>query len=47
MTNSTARCDTCKRDLRWDDEGQEWLDETGSSMCSFFEFEDVHTVLDA
>lgn len=38
-----AACDTCKRSLRWDEEGQEWLDSTGSAMCPFFDYEDIHT----
>lgn len=46
MNTNRTSCDTCKRVLRWDDEGQEWLDETGSAMCSFFEFEDTHTVIE-
>jgi hypothetical protein len=44
MTMTT--CGTCKKELHWDDEGQEWLDANGSAMCSFFDFEDVHTVVD-
>ncbi len=46
MNEATTTCDTCKADLVWDEEGQEYLDGTGSAMCSFFDYEDIHTVID-
>jgi hypothetical protein len=46
MDHSDTTCDTCKKVLHWDHEGQEYLDETDSAMCPFFDYEDIHTVLD-